>query len=231
MGFFDDINKIVSDLGEKTLQKTKEISDVARFNTFVADEERKLNSAYCQIGKMYIAKYGNNCDEEFAALISTVAECTEKIKEYKSQICEIKGVQPCPNCGAEISRGFTFCSACGSQLGSVSTEGTATDIVEGTGEFKAAEAVVETAEFKAAENVEVQTAEAVETATEFKAEEAVETTAEENNAGNVEEDMKCTCCGQSVKEGTSFCMFCGTAVSKSPKSDMPKSTITLQKQD
>lgn len=215
MGFFDDINKIVSDVGQKTLQKTKEISDVARLSTFVADEERKLNSAYCQIGKLYIAKYGNNCEEEFAAMISTVAECTEKIREYKNQICEIKGVQQCENCGAEISRGFTFCSACGSQLGSVPME-----------ENKE---VVASVEVKAEETVEGTTEAKEETVAETA--EVVETTAEENNADKMEEGIKCTCCGQSVKEGTSFCMFCGTAVSKSQENDMPKSTITLQKQD
>lgn len=53
MGFFEDIGKKVADAGQKTVQKTKEMSDILRLESLVTKEENKLEQIYSQIGKMY----------------------------------------------------------------------------------------------------------------------------------------------------------------------------------
>lgn len=116
MGLLDDLGKKFSDAGQKTLQKTKEISETARINASIAEEEKKLNNTYCQIGKQYVSMYGDNCAEEFSVMVSAVAECEDKIRDYRKQIQDIKGVQRCEKCGAEMERGVAFCSSCGAEM-------------------------------------------------------------------------------------------------------------------
>ena len=41
MGFFENIGKTLSDAGQATLQKGKEMADTAKFNGMIADEEKK----------------------------------------------------------------------------------------------------------------------------------------------------------------------------------------------
>lgn len=116
MGLLDGIGKKVSDAGQKTLQKTKEMSDTARINGLIAEEEKKLDHTYYQIGKLYVSLYGKNCIEEFSGMVCAVEESEQKIKEYQKQIQNIKGIQRCEKCGAEIAKGVLFCSACGTPV-------------------------------------------------------------------------------------------------------------------
>lgn len=116
MGLLDGIGKKVSDAGQKTLQKTREISDTARINALITEEEKKLDHTYCQIGKLYVSLYGNNCIEEFSGMVGAIEESEQKIKEYQKQIQNIKGIQRCEKCGAEITKGVLFCSACGTPV-------------------------------------------------------------------------------------------------------------------
>lgn len=116
MGLFDDISRKVTDAGQKTMQKTKEMTDVARINSLISQEENKINNTYYQIGKMYVSLHANDSEEAFSGMVATVAELEQKISGYKKQIQDIKGVQHCQNCGAEVPRGFAFCSSCGSPM-------------------------------------------------------------------------------------------------------------------
>lgn len=113
MAFFDDIGKKISQAGQTTVQKTKDVVDVARLNSAISDEEKKLNEAYIILGKLYIAKHAEDAEEDFAATIAAVKESEGKIADYKHQIKDIKGVSICEKCGGEIPLGNAFCGNCG----------------------------------------------------------------------------------------------------------------------
>lgn len=116
MGFFDDLGKKVTDAGQKTIQKTKELSDIARINSLISEEEKKINNSYHQIGELYVSMYANSCNGKFAGMVSAVIEAEHRIREYRKQIQDIKGVLRCEKCGAEVERGVAFCSACGTAM-------------------------------------------------------------------------------------------------------------------
>ena len=46
MSLFDDIGRKVTDVGQKTIQKTRDFSDTARFQANISDEEKKINNLY-----------------------------------------------------------------------------------------------------------------------------------------------------------------------------------------
>lgn len=116
MGFFDDLGKKVTDVGQKTVQKTMDISETARINSQISQNERKIASLYSQIGKRYVDIHRNDCEEELKVMVESVTELEQKNFTYREQILEIKGVLRCENCGAEIQRGIAFCSSCGAPV-------------------------------------------------------------------------------------------------------------------
>lgn len=116
MGFFDDLGKRVTDAGQRAVQKTQEMSEVARINSLISQNESKINNTYYQIGKLYVNIHGNDGEEDFAGMVATVAELEQQNAEYRKQIQDVKGVQRCPKCGAEVSRGVSFCSSCGTAM-------------------------------------------------------------------------------------------------------------------
>lgn len=78
MGFLDEVGKMVSDASQKTIQKTRVMSEIVKINSAIAEEEKKIQTMYCQIGTMYVEKYGNNCEEIFSGLVSSILEAEKK---------------------------------------------------------------------------------------------------------------------------------------------------------
>lgn len=117
MAFFDDIGKKISQAGQTTVQKTKDAVDVARLNSAISDEEKKLNEAYAALGRLYVAKHADDAEEDFVAMIAAVKESEGKIADCKQQIKDIKGVSICEKCGGEIPLGNVFCGTCGTAVG------------------------------------------------------------------------------------------------------------------
>lgn len=116
MAFFDDLGKKISQAGQTVAQKTKDVTEVARLNGAILDEEKKINSNYNEIGKLFVKKFSDTDDAEFAALVSLIKESEEKIANYRRQVQDIKGVVRCDKCGAEVANGMAFCSACGNAM-------------------------------------------------------------------------------------------------------------------
>ncbi len=116
MGFFDNLGKKVTDAGQKTIQKTHELSEVARINSLISQNESKINNLYYQIGKLFVSIHGSDCGEEFSGMVSAVAELEQQSMEYRRLIQDIRGVRRCEQCGAEVSRESAFCSSCGAAM-------------------------------------------------------------------------------------------------------------------
>lgn len=116
VAFLDDFGKKISQAGQNTLQKTKDMADVAKINSQISDEEKRINDTYFQIGKQYVELHASDCEEAFKGMVQAIADAENKIKEYKEQIQDIKGIARCPKCGAEVAKGALFCSACGEKM-------------------------------------------------------------------------------------------------------------------
>lgn len=193
MAFFDNLSKKVSEAGQKTIQKTKELAETSKLNAMITDEETTINSTYFQIGKLYVSIHKDNCEEEFQSMIQTIAEAEAKIRDYKKQIQDIKGVQRCEKCGAEVSSGAAFCSSCGATMPQVQvTAPNDTVRCESCGAF-----VKKGMRFCTACGKPMETVYSVETAK------------EESLADEVQETI-CPSCGAKIAGDTAFCTECGT---------------------
>ncbi len=139
MAFFDDLSKKISKATQTTVQKAQEMAEVAKLNSMVSDEEKRIEDAYLQIGKTYCELHKDNYEEAFATAMESIVAANEKIVELKKQIQTVKGVVICAKCGAEVPSGSSFCSACGGQIiveaAPAAEEATATEepaVLEGT---------------------------------------------------------------------------------------------------
>lgn len=116
MALFDGVGRKLSQVGQVAVQKTKDVTDVARINGIIAEEEKKINNNYYQIGKLYASMHAEDYESEFAGMLAAIKESETKICEYRQQIQDIKGVVRCEKCGAEVPNNSAFCSSCGNAM-------------------------------------------------------------------------------------------------------------------
>ena len=116
MAFWDNLSQKASETTAKAVQKAKEMSDIAKLYSMISEEETKINNTYYQIGKLYATMHPHDHEEEFSGMIAALGEADEKIRSYRQQIQDIKGVVRCTQCGAEVQAGVAFCSSCGAPM-------------------------------------------------------------------------------------------------------------------
>lgn len=116
MAFLDDLGKKISKTGQSAIQKTKDMAEVAKYNSMISDEEKIINNNYYQIGKLYISLHSTDSEEEFKGMIDSIRNSESKIVDYREQIKLIKGVVRCEKCGSEVSINSAFCNSCGAPM-------------------------------------------------------------------------------------------------------------------
>lgn len=116
MAFLDDLGKKISQAGQNAVQKTKDMTETARIKSLISEEEKTLNNHYYRIGKLYVAKHLEDFESDFSDLISEVWKSETKIRDYRKQLQDIKGVIRCEKCGAEIANNINFCNSCGAPI-------------------------------------------------------------------------------------------------------------------
>ena len=116
MAFFDDFGKKISNLGQTAVQKTRGVTDIARLNSAVNDEEKKLNNTYREIGKIYVRLHLNDPEPSLVDYVRAAAEGEQRIAVYRQQIQETRGTVRCPSCGGQVTANSAFCNNCGFKL-------------------------------------------------------------------------------------------------------------------
>lgn len=192
MAFFDKLSKSVTEVSQKTIAKTKELADTSKLNSMISEQEKIITNQYFQIGKLYVSIHKNDFEDDFAGMITAIADADAKIRDYKKQIQDIKGVQRCEKCGADVPNGAAFCSSCGATMPKIQTpasddyvkcENCGTAVKKGmrfcTSCGKPMEAIL-----------------------------AVPLEAETQTV--VSQEKACPNCGAKVDDGVAFCTECGT---------------------
>ena len=124
MGFFDDISKKLTAVGQEAFNQASDLAGTARNKVKTADLERQLNNVFSELGKKYYETIKDNVPAEYAELVTRIKDLSVQVEQYRAEARRERGVTVCPKCGAEVPMGTSFCSACGAtvpQPGTVAT--------------------------------------------------------------------------------------------------------------
>ena len=116
MALWENLSKKASETTAKAIQQAKIISETAKLNSRIADEESKINANYFQIGKLYASIHAADPEDCFVGMLTAIAESEKRVSDLKAQIQQIKGIVRCEKCGAEVAKGVAFCSSCGTPM-------------------------------------------------------------------------------------------------------------------
>lgn len=192
MGFFDDLGKKMTNAGQRAVQKTQEMSEVARINSLISQNENTINGIYYQIGKMYVNLHPNDAEGEFAEMVKHAIALAQQNEEYRNRIQDLRGMQRCPRCGAEVSKEFAFCNFCGAPMPVNEVHEAPSDAVQCP---KCGTMVEKGMRFCTSCGQEMPLSYAE---------------APSGNTDAVEEEKRCPQCGAVIRNNSSFCAQCGS---------------------
>ena len=114
--FFEQFGKKVTQTSQDAMKKTKEFAEIAKLNTQISDEEKRLNKIYMNLGRLYYQLYGNQPSLEFKDLCLAIEGSLKNVEHYEVMVNELRGIKRCESCGTEMPIDSTFCQTCGSRL-------------------------------------------------------------------------------------------------------------------
>ena len=114
--FFSNFGKKISNVGQETVKKTKEIAEIGKISSKIKDEEKKLDGLYTELGKKYFSLYSRNQVAEIQDICSCITESLQVLEAMKKELQLIKGIKICSNCGTEQDNTVAYCSKCGAKL-------------------------------------------------------------------------------------------------------------------
>ena len=116
MSFFDNIGSKASAAGQAAAEKARNFAEVNRLNGVISDHEKRISRLYFEIGQSYYERHKDDPEAEELERIAEITDTNEKIAVCRNQIKTLKGVEKCPNCGADVQNGSQFCNNCGTRM-------------------------------------------------------------------------------------------------------------------
>ncbi|MDL2225609.1 hypothetical protein LJC20_05375 [Eubacteriales bacterium OttesenSCG-928-M02] len=93
MDVFDKLGEKITEAGKAIASKAKELTDVASIRTSINEEEKKILSAYQDMGLLYYEKHkadGEEAETDFAPYLTTVSDAKEAIEIYRARLEQVK---------------------------------------------------------------------------------------------------------------------------------------------
>ncbi len=116
MDFFNKLGDKIQDVSKEATKKAKDLSGQVTVNSQMKEHENQLNQLYTTLGKAYYEGFQEEADSRFQEYTSQIKILLGNIEEDKLKLRELKGLQLCANCGAEVDKNATHCPQCGTQL-------------------------------------------------------------------------------------------------------------------
>ena len=108
----------MSRMAQNAVAKSKEVAEVTRLNVEIGSLQQRVREQCGRLGEYLMAhpELLPEGDETIRQILQAAAECQAKIAQDNQQILEIRNINLCPRCGAEVSRASRFCDKCGAVL-------------------------------------------------------------------------------------------------------------------
>ncbi len=116
MKFFEDLSAKITDLGQTAVDKTKSFASRTKLSAQLSGEKSALEELYRRIGEKFYAESREGTNGSFEELFEAVGQKIAYIDSLQRQIRDLKGVNVCHKCGAEVDADVNFCPKCGCKI-------------------------------------------------------------------------------------------------------------------
>ncbi len=112
MGWGDKINQMT----KSAVSKSREMAEITRLNMDISNNEQKARELAAKLGMMVVEQGLLTDNEQAAELTAQILKCLATVERNKETIQNIRNINICASCGAEVSRTSKFCDKCGAPM-------------------------------------------------------------------------------------------------------------------
>lgn len=105
-----------SKITQSAVSKSKEVAEITKLTLNSNSLEGEIKTVTDQIGEYVVANHLLAEDEIIGQKLNQIEELKEAIAANEARIREIKNINVCSVCGAEVSRTSNFCDKCGAPM-------------------------------------------------------------------------------------------------------------------
>lgn len=118
MDWLDTVAGTVKKTANKAYEKSSQFVEITKINYKISEAETAVDKAYKELGKKVYDEYkkGAEVSEETSKTCGLIDDKFFEIETLKSQIDELKNIQPCPKCNTGNIAEARFCINCGEKL-------------------------------------------------------------------------------------------------------------------
>lgn len=116
MAFFEQLGKTINDASDSLKRKTQNFTEVNSLEKQVNSNQSVVQNMYAEIGRAYYEAHKADEQDVYAEQCGVITRALNQIAQLQDQIRIKKGIQLCPNCGAQLAPGSVFCAGCGAQV-------------------------------------------------------------------------------------------------------------------
>ena len=116
MAFFEQLGKTINEASDNLKRKTQNFSEVNSLEKQVNANQSVVQNMYVEIGRAYYEAHKDDAQNAYADQCRMITDALNQIAQLQDQIRIKKGIQLCPNCGAQLAPGSMFCAGCGAQV-------------------------------------------------------------------------------------------------------------------
>ena len=116
MSFLNNVSQKISQISHTTVQKTKDMTDVAQLKKDIAETDKEIHNLFDILGQRYYELFGSCPASELTDTCNAIRDLCVKLNGLQSEIDAIKATIYCPSCGTKITDDSAFCTNCGQKL-------------------------------------------------------------------------------------------------------------------
>ena len=116
MSFLNNVSQKISQISHTTVQKTKDMTDVAQLKKDMAETDKEIHDLFDILGQRYYELFGSCPASELTDTCNAIRDLCVKLNGLQSEIDAIKATIYCPSCGTKITDDSAFCTNCGQKL-------------------------------------------------------------------------------------------------------------------
>lgn len=118
MAFLESLGSKVSEAGNKIAETARNNSQISQLQNAVAQYQLQMDDAFKMLGSLTYNKIKDpeSPEPDYQQYVAEIDRLNEQMNQAINNLDAVRGVTRCPNCGAEVPFGSTFCGHCGIKI-------------------------------------------------------------------------------------------------------------------